>query len=96
MQRYSILTGDLSRCIVCGGTRQCLHEVFYGTANRKKSIEWGLVVPLCNACHNMSDRGVHFNKELDLKLKEMAERKWLEYYNKSIDDFIKEFGRNVI
>lgn len=96
MQRYSILTADLSRCIVCSGRAECLHEVFFGTANRRKSIEWGLVVPLCNECHNMSNRGVHFNKELDLKLKKMAESKWLEHYNKTIDDFIKEFGKNVL
>ena len=44
----------------------------------------------------MSDEGVHFNKDLDNKLKKETELKWLEYYEKEIDDFIKRYYRNYI
>lgn len=31
--RYSILN-NLDRCFFCGRPRQCIHEVYFGTANR--------------------------------------------------------------
>ena len=72
------------------------HEIFYGVRNRKKSIEDGLVVFLRPELHNASSLGVHFNRELDLELKKEAEKRWLEYYNKDIEDFIKKYGRNYL
>ena len=45
------------------------HEVFFGTANRKKSIQDGLVVFLTPERHNLSSNGVHFNRAFDLELK---------------------------
>lgn len=72
------------------------HEIFYGVRNRKKSIEDGLVVFLRPELHNASSLGVHFNRELDLELKKEAEKRWLEYYNKDIEDFIEKYGRNYL
>lgn len=71
------------------------NEVF-GGKNRKKSIEDGLVVFLRPELHNASSLGVHFNRELDLELKREAEKRWLEYYHKNIEDFIKKYGRNYL
>lgn len=72
------------------------HEVFFGTRNRQKSIDDGLIVFLRPEMHNMSDKGVHFNRKFDLYLKQIAERAWLEYYDKTIEDFIKRYGKNYI
>lgn len=72
------------------------HEVFYGTRNRQKSIEDGLVVYLTPENHNMSDKGVHFNKEFDLELKRTAQQIWMDHYNKTTEDFIKRYGRNYL
>lgn len=72
------------------------HEVFFGTANRKKSIDFGLVVFLTPEMHNMSNKGVHFNIEFDLQLKLIAQRTAMQYYGWSKEDFIKNFGRNYI
>jgi len=72
------------------------HEIFFGTANRKKSIEDGLVVFLTPKMHNMSNKGVHFNKEFDNELKQTGQAKWCEYYNKTNEDFIKRYGRNYL
>ena len=44
----------------------------------------------------MSDAGVHFNKELDLKLKRLCEQNWLAVRNKTEEDFIKEYGKNYL
>lgn len=72
------------------------HEVFFGTSNRQKSIKLGLVVFLTPEMHNMSDSGVHFNKDFDIALKQIAQKTAMETYEWSIDDFIREFGRNYI
>ena len=72
------------------------HEIFYGVRNRKKSIEDGLVVFLTPRMHNMSNQGVHFNKEFDNQLKQLGQKAWMEYYNKTTNDFIKRYGRNYL
>ena len=95
MERYSILQKN-KRCYVCGNTIVNIHEVYFGAKNRKKSIEDGCCVYLCSRHHNMSNQGVHFNKQLDLKLKAKMEKRWLEYYGKTIDDFIIRYGRNYL
>lgn len=84
-------------CYVCGTTEGLhVHHVFYGTANRRLSDEDGLTVYLCYKHHNGSDYGVHFDKMLDLALKQEAETKWLEYYGKTKQDFIDRYGKNYI
>lgn len=72
------------------------HEIFFGVRNRQKSIDDGLVVFLEPELHNQSRLGVHYNKDFDLELKQKAEKIWLEYYNKTIDDFIKKYGKNYL
>jgi hypothetical protein len=41
----------------------------------------------------MSDAGVHFDKELDTHLKQLAQTRFEETYNES---FLKVFGRNYL
>ena len=72
------------------------HEVFFGTANRQKSIRDGLVIFLTPELHNMSNKGIHFNRNFDIAAKRSGERAWLDYYGKTIDDFIKEYGKNYL
>lgn len=95
--RNSIIS-DIKRCYVCGA-RLYLHQhhVLYGVKNRKKADEDGLFVYLCYQ-HHEGTNGVHGKngKELDLKLKKIAEKKWLQHYNKSVEDFIARYGRNYL
>ena len=71
-KRFSLLTDDMSKCYITGSTQDIhIHEVYFGTADRKKSIEYGCCVPLRADYHNMSSHGVHFNKDLDLRLKNL-------------------------
>lgn len=96
MKRFSIVH-DLSAktCIVCGATRNIhIHEVFYGAGRRPLSIKYGCCVCLCARHHNMSNAGVHFNKALDLKLKEYTQRRFNEVYPEL--DFLKIFGKNYL
>ena len=90
----SILQKD-KECLVCHQTYNLhCHHVFYGTSNRKNSEKHGLKVWLCPRHHNMSDCGVHFNKQLDLKLKRMAQKKFEETNTR--EDFMRIFGRNYL
>lgn len=93
--RYSILQNK-KECYFCLGKAECIHEVFYGTANRKLSIEDGCCIYLCNAHHNMSDNSVHFNKQMDLKVKRDMQLRWQEFYGKTEEDFIKRYGKNYL
>lgn len=68
---------------------------FFGK-NRKKSMKDGCCVYLCGKHHNQSNEGVHFDHKLDIKLKQIMEKRWIEYYDKDIDAFIREYGKNFI
>ena len=71
------------------------HEVFFGN-NRQKSIEDGLVVFLKPELHNMSNEGVHFNLQFREYMQKEGQRQWMAYYDKSIEDFIKRYGKNYL
>ena len=97
MNRYSILTKDLTTCIECGRTNVEKHEVFFGRANRKLSIEDGLVIPLCKELHHSGNLiGIHQDQELNLKWKRIAEKRWCEFYNRTPEQFIKRYGKNYL
>lgn len=86
-----------NECYVCHTTLGLhRHEIFYGTANRKKSIEDGMTVKLCGVHHNLSNAGVHFDKELDLKLKRLGQIIWEEYYHKNKEQFIERYGKSYV
>lgn len=95
MNRYSIIESE-KKCYVCKTTNNLhIHEIMFGK-NRQNSIKDGLCIYLCGKHHNQSNEGVHFNHELDLRLKKIAEEKWIDYYGKTIDDFIRRYGRNYL
>ena len=92
--RQTIITqGFTGRCFLCGSNdRVAKHEAFGGPYRE-----------LCGPHHNLSSNGVHFNKDLDLKLKQHAEKIWLEHYtdkNLSMEErinmFIKRYGKNYL
>lgn len=82
--RYSILTNDMTRCYICRRPRTDLHEVFRGR-NRKKSMKYGLVVPLCRDCHCIVDNV----RSESLKLENKAKKIFIKKYGN--ERFLKEF-----
>lgn len=88
----SLITDNMQECYICGKPRECIHHIFGGTANRKLSDKYKLVIPLCNEHHNMSNDSVHFNKEMDLNIKKTGQKKFEEKH--SHEEFMKIFGRN--
>lgn len=73
------------------------HEVFFGGRNRNKSIEDGLVVFITPEQHR-GTYGVHGKKghKLDLQLKQIAEKRWCEFYGKTKEQFIQRYGKNYL
>ena len=74
------------------------HEIFFGTANRKKSIKYGLVVFIRPEDHNMSEYGVHNRKghEFDMYLKKMGQERAMDEYKWTTDEFIDIFGKSYL
>ena len=84
-------------CYICGTTIWLEeHHVFGGTANRKMSEKYGLKIYLCHRHHNEPPDGIHFDKWLRDRIKSEAQRKFMEYYNKTKEDFIVIFGKNYL
>lgn len=97
----SIIQTDRDHCFLCGMNRNLepleRHHVFFGTANRKKSEKYGLTVYIHgNKCHRNGKESVHRNAEVDKTLKEMVQKRAMQYYGWSVEDFISIFGKNYL
>lgn len=78
--------------MICGKPSEW-HHVFYGTANRKLSDEYGYIVPLCAEHHRNGEYSAHRNRSFDLMLKRKAET-YFETHTGTRADFIRIFGRS--
>ena len=83
-------------CYICKRTDNLhLHHVFYGTANRKLSDEDGCTCYFCLE-HHTGDHGVHFNPDLDKKLKKECQLAWMRSNEKSVEEFRWRYGKNYL
>lgn len=72
-------------CYVCGSTIELEeHHVFGGVANRKISETYGLKVYLCVFHHRDLKNGAQYDKELNLKLKQDAQRAFQNIYGRRL------------
>lgn len=68
------------------------HHIFGGVANRPKSEEYGLFVWMSEEQHKYyTDHPLE-----NLKLKKLAQITFMNYYNKSEDEFRELFGRSYL
>lgn len=88
----SIISNE-KKCFICGSPYTHKHHI-YGAANRSISEHNGFWVYLCPAHHNMSDYGVHFNKELDLQLKQLCQREYEKTHSR--EEFVQLIGKNYL
>ena len=87
-------------CWLCGGYDGIdpldRHHLF-GGAFRKKSEKYGLWVYLHHhSCHIFGPLSVHQNKDTMRRLHQDGQRKAMEENNWTVEDFIKEFGKNYL
>lgn len=82
-------------CLVCKDINNLhVHHVFYGTANRINSERHGMKVYLCYRHHNGSNYSVHFNKTLDLKVKQLAQEAFEREHTRA--EFMQIFGKSYL
>ena len=74
----SSLYSDEPTCWLCGSPYVHRHHIYPGNGRRQVSDREGCWVYLCGPHHNMSNRGVHFDKELDAFFREDCQRRWEE------------------
>jgi hypothetical protein len=98
----SILQRNNSKCYLCGEEANYVdgnldvHHIFPGTANRKKSEQYGLKVRLHhNKCHQYGPDSVHRNREVAMQLMIEGQRAFEELYGDR-DFFRKEFGKSYL
>jgi hypothetical protein len=91
----SIINGtENGVCFFCGRVCHTHKHHIFGAYNRKRSDKDGLFVYLCPECHmKLHDRPKF---ELYVRLKEIGQIAWMREYQKTKDDFIKEYGKNFI
>ena len=89
--RFSILVSS-NKCCMCPSTSNLTwHEVFRGR-NRANSMKYGLCLRICLNCHEKYQEDKEFNNHWH----ELGQKKFMEYYHKSIVEFIDIFGRNYL
>lgn len=87
----SILSNE-KKCYRCGTTLNLhRHHIFFGS-NRKWSEKYGCWVYLCGRHHNLSNEGVHSDREYDLRLKKECQQAFEKEH--SHDEFMRIFGRD--
>lgn len=85
---------DEKECYITGSTENLhKHHIFFG-GNRKNSEKYGCWVWLRADWHNMSSYGVHFDRELDLRLKAECQAKFEAIWGH--EKFMHIFGRNYL
>ena len=100
MAKKSILQEDKERCFLCGMNRSIEpldeHHVF-NKSDKKKSEKYGLIVYLHHRrCHIFGSESVHQNAEVSRRVKAHAQRMAMKVHGLSVDEWLKEFGRNYL
>lgn len=93
MKKFKSIISEEQECLVCKTPYNLeVHHIF-GASNRKWSEKYHVVCYLCMKCHR-GQNGVHFDKDLDTSLKQLAQRRFEIAYPDL--DFVSIFGRNYI
>ena len=92
--KKGIVVEDMEHCFVCGSPYIQIHHCIYGTANRKLSDRYGLIVPLCQE-HHTGRTGVHQNRGLDIHLKKLSQKRFEAVYGANIS-FRDVFGKSFL
>ena len=83
------------RCYLTGAKGILLHKHhIYGGPNRRISEANGFWIYLIPRLHNMSNDGVHFNAELDMKIKQECQLKYEETHTR--EEFMELIGRSYL
>lgn len=79
-------------CYICGLPYVEDHHIFFGPL-KSLAEKYGLKVWLCKR-HHTGDYSPHFNRFLDIELKQKAQLAFLETH--TMEEWMAEFGRNFL
>lgn len=82
----------VKECYVTGSRINLHKHHVFGGPLRKKSEKWGCWVWLRADYHNMSEHGVHFDRQLDLRIKRDCQAAFEALYGH--ETYMREFGKN--
>ena len=85
---------DNKECFITHRTYGLHKHHIYGGANRRISEEHGFYIWLVPELHNMSDRGIHFDKGFDLWIKQLCQTEYEKTHSR--DEFMALIGRNYL
>lgn len=91
---FSVFTDDMEHCYFTGYAPVEHHHIF-NKYNKKRSEQYGFIMPLRPDLH---PNGVHAGadaKLIDTRLKIMAQEYYEAHYG-TREQFIKEFGRSYL
>lgn len=91
---WSVFTDDMDHCYFTGTAPVERHHI-WGGSNRKNSEKYGFVIPLRPDLHPNGAQEGKNAAEIDLKLKQMAQ-KYFEEHCGTREDFRKIFGKSVL
>lgn len=81
-------------CYITGRTGALHRHHLWGGGRRQLSEKHGLWVWLTPEWHNLSDYGVHFNHDLDRKLKQDGQRAFEQTHTRA--EFMAIFYKNYL
>ena len=89
---WSVFTDDMDHCYFTGSYPVERHHIF-GGSNRKNSEKYGFIIPLRPDLHPNGVQSGANAKEIDLKLKTMAQE-YFETHNGTREYFRSVFGKS--
>lgn len=99
----SIIQEDREHCFLCGMNARAdyfgleEHHCYEGYGRRELSEQYGLKVYICgDKCHRNGKNSVHKNAKVDRALKKVVQKRAMQYYGWSVEEFIKRIGKNYI
>lgn len=87
------MTGE---CFLCGNYETVEKHHIFGGPFRSKADKLGLTVMLCPWCHQYDADSAHKSGETRKILHKYGQRKAMAEQGWSVDEFIREFGRNYL
>ena len=103
----SVVTEFTEICAICGKPRECDHHLVFGTGLRELSDKDGLIIPMCNRCHNMgiATTKLHENIMAEALSKMLGQLAWEKEFYKQLSKestdiaritFMKRYGRSYL
>lgn len=96
-------------CAICNRPATHIHHLVEGNGKRDLSDRYGMTIPLCADCHNMTKNSVHLNTKMNAMshiigqlwyerqyIAEKAELPFEDLGEEARESFLKTFGKSYL